>query len=434
MTRARTDQALRRVVVALVAGAALTGCASWQLHRPSFGGEAAPAPAIELVASPPADLPLPEHVRAGDDGYGVIALQWEPVLRSAVAGYVVERAAAPDGRFEPIATLWGRGQSVYVDDGGAQKLADGVTAWYRLRPFASDGHLAAQTSLAVAGSTAPLPDPPPALRAFSRQPREIPLAWHPSHSETAAGYVVERSPSEEGPYEVVARIPGRLATSYVDRNLGNLRVLYYRVATSTPSGASGPPSDPVRAVTKPEPLPPIGLHVAESAVGRNLLAWDPNIEADIASYQLLRLYRKGRSTLVASVPPDVTQAEDRTVHAGENARYAVVAIDRDGLESPASEPIRVQSLDYDLEAAPSPHEVALRWTPHAEEFPQARVSRTTWLGSREIGRTADGRFVDDAVVPGRSYHYIVVLIRADGSEAPPSEPLEVHVPRDGPIR
>ena len=436
--RARTEHAWRRViasVLALAAGAALAGCSTWRLHWPSFARDPSPAGgAIPLIASPPADLPLPEHVRAGDDGYGVIALQWEPVLRSAVAGYVVERAAAQDGRFEPIATLWGRGQSVYVDDGGAQKLADGVTAWYRLRPFASDGHLAAQTSLVVAGSTAPLPDPPPALRAFSRQPREIPLAWHPSHSETAAGYAVERSPSEDGPYEVVARVPGRLATSYVDRELGNLRVLYYRVSTVTPSGASGPPSDPVRAVTKPEPLPPIGLRVAESAVGRNVLAWDPNIEADIASYQLLRLHKKGRPTLVASVPADVTQAEDRKVTAGENARYAVVAIDRDGLESRASEPIRVQSLDYDLEAAPSPHQVALRWTPHAEEFPQARVSRTTWFGSREIGRTGDGHFVDDAVAPGRSYHYVVVLIRADGSEAPPSEPLEVHVPQDGAIR
>jgi len=438
VTRARTKRALRRslaIVLALAAGATQAGCASWRLHWPSLRAPTAlPPEATPLVASPPADLPLPEHVRAGDDGYRVIALQWEPVLRSAVAGYVVERAAAQDGRFEPIATLWGRGQSVYVDDGGAKKLADGVTAWYRLRPFASDGHLAGETSMVVAGSTAPLPDPPPALRAFSRQPREIPLAWHPSHSETAAGYVVERSPAEDGPYEVVASIPGRLSTSYVDRGLGNLRVLYYRVSTTTPSGASGPPGDPVRAVTKPEPLPPIGLHVAESSLGRNVLAWDPNIEADIASYRLLRLHKNGRPTLIASVTADVTRAEDRTVNAGENARYAVVAIDRDGLESRASEPIRVQSLDYDLEASSSPHEVALHWTPHAEEFPQARVSRTNWLGAREIGRTSDGRFVDAEVVPGRSYHYIVVLIRSDGSEAPPSEPLEVHVPEDGEIR
>jgi fibronectin type 3 domain-containing protein len=437
MTHARTEHPVRRALgtVLALAAAALAGCSTWRLHWPSFDTPPAPARGpIELIASPPADLPLPEHVRAGDDGYRVIALQWEPLLRSTVAGYVVERAGAADGRFEPIATLMGRGQSVYVDDGGAQKLGDGVTAWYRLRPFASDGHLAAETSSAVAGSTAPLPDAPPALRAFSRQPREIPLAWHPSHSETAAGYAIERSPSEDGPYEVVARTTGRLATSYVDRDLGNLRVLYYRVASLTPSGASGPPSDPVRAVTKPEPLPPLGLHLATSALGRNVLAWDPNIEGDIAGYRLLRLHKHGRPTLVASVPADVTRAEDRTVTAGENARYAVVAIDRDGLESRPCEPIRVQSLDYDLEASPSPHEVALHWTPYVDEFPQARVSRTTWLGAREIGRTGDGRFVDADVAPGRAYHYIVVLIRSDGSEAPPSEPLEVHVPEDGGIR
>jgi len=425
---------LRAAALALALGLAPSGCASWKLNLPSLRAGSSDEEELVLVESPPAQLPVPEHVHAGNDGYRVVALQWEPVLRSEVAGYAVERASAPDAPFERVAVLRGRGTSSYVDDGGAQPLADGSTAYYRLRPFRSDGHLAAEASPIVVGGTAPLPSPPPAIRAFSRQPREIPLAWRPAHDEWASGYVVERSPSEDGPYQVIARIPGRLSTSYVDREVGNLRVLYYRIATVTPAGTSGPPSDPVRAVSKPEPLPPFGLRLAESSLGRNVIVWDPNVEADIKEYRLLRIRQGTRSKLIETVPAETTRAVDTDLSAGEGATYVVVAVDRDGLESRQSIPIKIESQDYDLQAATTPSGVSLRWHARPDEFPQARIARSSWLGARDLGLTEDGSFVDADVQPGRSYSYVVVLIRPDGSEAPPSDPLEVHVPETSDFR
>jgi hypothetical protein len=425
----------RLAAAALALATAPAGCA-WKLHTPSFGATPQPAEqeALQLVESPAATLPVPEHVHAGSDGYRVVALQWEPVLRSEVAGYAVERASAPDASFERIAVLRGRGTSSYVDDGGAVPLGDGIAAYYRLRPFTADGHLAAEASPIVVGGTTPLPDPPPGVRAFSRQPREVPLSWRPAHSEVGSGYVVERSPSEAGPYEEVARIPGRFSTSYVDRGLGNLRVLFYRVSTATPAGIGGPPSDPVRAVTKPEPLPPLGLRLAESSLGRNVLAWDANVEPDIVEYRLVRIRQGTRSKVIATVPAETARAVDTDLSAGEGATYAVIAVDRDGLESRPSIPIRVESEDYELQAATGPAGVSLRWHASPEEFPEARVARSSWLGARDLGRTQNGSFVDADVEPGRSYSYVVVLIRPDGSEAPPSDPLEVRVPEDGEFR
>jgi hypothetical protein len=424
----------RAAAAALALGLAQTGCASWKFHAPSLRAASSDEEELLLVESPAAALPVPEHVHAGNDGYRVVALQWEPVLRSEVAGYAVERASAPDAPFQRIAVLRGRGTSSFVDDGGEEPLGDGTAAYYRLRLFTSDGHLGAEASPIVVGGTAPLPSPPPAVRAFSRQPREIPLAWRPAHSEWTSGYVVERSPSEDGPYQVVARIPGRFSTSYVDRELGNLRVLYYRVATVTPTGTSGPPSDPVRAVTKPEPLPPFGLRLAESSLGRNVIVWDPNVEMDIAEYRLVRIRQGTRSKVIAIVPADTTRAVDTDLSAGEGATYAVIAIDRDGLVSRPSIPIRVESQDYELQAATTASGVSLRWHTRPDEFPQARIARSSWLGARDLGRTEDDSFVDPDVEPGRSYSYVVVLIRPDGSEAPPSDPLEVHVPEDSDFR
>jgi fibronectin type 3 domain-containing protein len=408
----------------------LPGCATWPPAWPPQWKlrEEPPPPKPALVAEPAADLSAPNRLRVGSGGYREIPLQWDPLLVSDVAGYAVERASAPEAGFERVAELWGRGETAYVDGSGEMPLGDGVTAYYRLRAFAADGRMAAATSPIVVGSSAPLPDPPPAVRAYSRQPQEIPLAWRPSESEVAAGYVVERGPSPEGPYAIVARPAGRFATSYVDRGLGNLRVLYYRVSTHNPAGAGGEPSAPVRAMTKPEPLPPLGLRLDEAGLGWVALTWEPNLETDIAEYRLYRVRKSRVPRLVASVPADATRAVDREVLAGEQSRYALIAVDRDGLESHFSEPIVTGGLGYELEAELEPDAVALRWNPRSEEFSESRILRRTWLGQRELARAPVSLFVDRDVVPGRRYTYIVVLIRPDGSEAPPSQPLEVRVP------
>ncbi len=423
-------------MAAAVLALLLPGCATWppawapawSLPALTLRREEPPPPKPTLVAEPAADLPAPKRLRVGSGVYRAIPLQWDPLLEDRVAGYAVERAPSPEAGFERVAELWGRGETSYVDGGGEPPLGDGVTAYYRLRAFAADGRLAAEASPIVVGNTAPLPGPPPAVRAYSRQPQQIPLAWRPSESEVAAGYVVERSPSPEGPYAIVARPAGRFATSYVDGDLGNLRVLYYRVSTHNAAGTSGPPSAPVRAMTQPVPLPPLGLRLAEAGLGWLALTWEPNLETDIAEYRLYRVRKSAVPRLMASVPAGAERAEDRLVGAGEHSRYALIAVDRDGLESRFSEPILAGGLGYELEAELEPDAVSLRWDPRSEEFSEARILRSTWLGQRELARAPVSLFVDRDVVPGSTYRYVVVLIRPDGSEAPPSQPLEVHVP------
>lgn len=441
MTRG-PQRALRRAAACAIA-LSLSGCAgsgllgpagSWK--RPAWLGtfrKSAPPGPPPLVESPAAELPAPKGLRVGPVAYRVISLQWDPLLQSDVGGYAIERASAPDAPFERIAALWDRGETSYVD-GGTAPLGDGFTAYYRLRCFAPDGRLSAEASPVVVGSSAPVPAAPTALRAFSNQPREVPLAWRASESEFAAGYVALRSPSPDGPYEIVGRLSGRYVTSFVDRGLGNLRVLYYRVATTNAGGATGSPSDPVRAVTKPEPLPPIGLRMSDAGVGRVRLTWDRNVETDIEEYRLYRVRKSAPPRLVDRAPAGRFEAEDRHAEAGERASYALVAVDRDGLESRQSDPVVAESQGYALEAQVGEEGVSLRWLPRPEEFAQARVVRSGWLREREIARTPESQFVDRDVAPGHRYRYVVVLIRPDGSEAPPSQPLEVQVPDDAVFR
>jgi fibronectin type 3 domain-containing protein len=282
----------------------------------------------------------------------------------------------------------------------------------------------------VVATTAPLPDPPKGLRAYSRQPREVPLSWQASEDPVVGGYVVERSPTPEGPFEVGARLDGRHATAFVDRGLGDLRVFYYRVAARNPAGSVGEPSPAVRAVTKPVPLPPLGLHVAVRRLGMNVLTWEPNVETDLALYRLFRMRQGAEPELVVTVDADTTTAADGGVSAGERVAYALVAVDRDGLESQTSDAVEVESEGYSLRASADPEGVRLTWNRRSEEgFQRARVQRTGWFTRRRSAYSDTGSYVDRDVVPGRRYRYVVVLEGPDGRAAPPSSTVEIRVPQ-----
>lgn len=433
-TRRRLGAAL--LLVSLTACAGEAGWSGWKALERRFG-DAPETPELVLVEDPPAALPAPEGLRADSGEYRAIPLKWDPLLTGDVGGYLIEWSASGEGPFERLAAVRGRGHFAYLDGDAANGVAlgDGESRFYRLRAFTTDARLSQESSPVVTATTAALPEAPLSLRAYSTQPREVPLSWSASEDPIVSGYTVERSPSRDGPWEVVAEPDGRRATTYIDRDLGDLRVFYYRVSARNPGGARGPASRPMRAVTKPRPLPPIGLRVAEQGLGRNVLEWVTNVEPDITEYRLLRARGDDAPETVTAVPAEQTRAEDPGVEAGELVSYALVAIDRDGLESDPSYWVTVESESYELTARVEPDGVLLEWNPRTEEgFSAARLERTTWLAGARSARVEAGRFLDRDVSPGRTYRYVATLLRSDQSEAPASRPVEVTVPEEPSVR
>jgi hypothetical protein len=399
-------------------------------------------PAIpELKEATRADIPAPEQLRATSGELREVPLAWDPLLGGDVAGYVVERAELREGPFERIAAIPGRAQTTYLDlgksrwpgaaDGGREALPDGETFFYRVRAFSSAGAVSNQPSALVAATTAPPPAPPEELRAYSHQPRQVPLSWRASPDPHVAGYVVRRSPTSRGPFEPLAEIEGRHQTVYLDQRLGDLRVFHYRVASVNRYGGQGDPSKPVRAVTKPEPLPPVGLRVVARRLGANELAWDPNVETDLAGYRLLRQREGGKSPeLVTALKGGKATTVDPMVAADELVSYTLVAYDDDGLESAPAEPIAVQSVGYELSAAVGRDGLELRWNPRRDEgWRGARVFLHGTFGQTELGFVEAPPFRLGEAKPGRRYRFSVVLERADGTRGPVSSPVEIRVPK-----
>jgi fibronectin type 3 domain-containing protein len=398
------------------------------------GGEQEDATAApSLVYEPPAELAAPDGVVATSGQYREIPLRWDPVLLPDVAGYLVESSFAREGPFLARTALRNRGALAWVDrDSPDSPLGDGDTRFYRLRGFTHDGRVSAFASDLVVATTAALPAPPDGLFAYSQQPRSVPLAWSASEDPIAAGYTVERSPGPEGPFEIVAELEGRHTTHLLDEGLGNLRVLFYRVSSRNPSGERGPPSAVVRAVTKPAPLPPIGLRVGSRRLGAIELVWEANVERDLLGYRVRRQRDDEPRETVTYVGAYETRAEDLDVRAGEIVHYDVVAVDRDGLESQASSPIPGLGVGYEWRVTAASDAITLLWSPRTDEgFVRARVTRTNGLWRDESWTLETSEYTDRDVVPGRTYRYQIQLERETGPPAPWSRPAVVTVPLPG---
>jgi len=438
---------------AIALGLSLSGCALDFGWLSGAGREGSPE-ISEFTLESAVDLQAPEGLRAVSGELRMIPLKWEPLLVGDIGGYVVERASERDGHFERLARIPGRLTTIYLDQktvpadpasatapdsdpiqSESTARQDGITWFYRVRAYASDGSLGARASRLAVATTAPPPEAPGDLRAYSRQPRSVPLSWRASDDPDVVGYRVERSPTGSGPFELLSEIDGRHQTLYVDRGLGDLRVFYYRVIAVNAAGGLGvATSEPVRAVTKPEPLPPIGLRTVDQRLGANVLAWDRNVEEDIVEYRLYRtLEGEDSPTLIASLGADETTADDTAVGAGQRVSYTLVAIDRDGLESGPANPIEVESERYGLSATVRPEGVHLEWNGRTDEgFRGGHVFRTAVLQNKNLGFSVGNSFVDKDIKAGATYRYTVVLERTNQSLAPRSAPVEISIPEPPP--
>ncbi len=434
---------MTRLASALACLALSLGCAAAldvERARDIFARDEAPEPPV-LSEAPPARIGAVEGLRTLSGELRTVPLRWDPLLAGDVGGYAIERSTAADGPFQRIAVVMGRFQTAYTDRGAdlgaklnaresAGDLGDGNTYYYRVRPFDPRGHLGAQVAPSQSGTTAARPAPPTGFRAYSQLPRQVALSWEPSPDPTVAGYVVSRSPSANGTFLPVARLKGRFATTFVDRGLGDLRVFYYHVAALNEADGASDPTAAARAVTKPEPLPPVDVHLAERTLGRDVVAWERNVEPDLAGY---RVYRRragaAHDELVAEVSAETFRVADDAVGASEKVTYTVLAFDRDGLESDRSDPVEGESVGYGLTAEVEGTTVTLRWDEAVQrELAATRVLVEGAFGSSELARADTASFVHSGVRAGSTLRYQLIGVRPDGSAAPPSPLLEVKVP------
>jgi fibronectin type 3 domain-containing protein len=389
---------------------------------------------IPLAFDRPVDLLPPENLQVRSSSERAIVLSWSPVLVGDVAGYAVLRALDGSGPFAPVGRTQSRFGTIYTDQGESEgALGDGQTYYYRIHPYDGLGRVSRSHAF-VSAATEPVPETPSALVAYSNLPRKVVLTWDPSERTSVAAYAVYRSPTAAGPYERVAQVQGRLNTVYEDAVDGDLRVMYYRISAQNRFGGESTRTEAERAVTKAEPLPPIGLRVGDRELGALALAWTPNVEPDLRTYEVWRSEsgEAGWSSehLIAEVDPGGAPGPaepgtlgwvDPTIGCGQRVRYRLRARDRDGLHSDFSGALDAVGQDLGLEIAGGADRPELRWdSERAARWARARieVERGMGLPSRVLGfADAEPRFalpadLDDPV-------RLQVVLEGSAREAPP---------------
>lgn len=360
--------------VGLVSLALATGCQGLQaqLEREIFTEN------LELTMDRPSDLRPPEGLRVTSTSDRAIDLAWNPVLLGDVAGYAVLRSTDLTGDFDLIGQTTSRFGTVYHDKGsGEEQLGDGQTYYYRVHPYDRAGRVSRSHAYAAATTDA-RPDTPTGLRAYSNLPRSVVVVWEPSTSPSTNGYTILRSPTVAGPWERVGYAEGRLNTVYEDAVPGDLRVMYYRVEATNRFGGESDQTEPVRAVTKADPLPPIGLQIAARRLGQVEFVWEPNVEPDLTGYEVWRAVEDGdgwsAEQQIGVVDASATRFIDPDVGCAQVVRYRLRVVDRDGLSSGYSEPLEAIGETIGLALATEGGAPVLRWDPkRSGDWPAARV-------------------------------------------------------------
>ena len=160
-------------------------------------------------------------------------------------------------------------------------------------------------------------------------------------------YQIARRPVGGG-YVVVGEVAPSPHGSYLDKTFEWEKKYEYRITTLThvqshgmSASVEGESSKPVEVFTRDiyPPAQPVGLQAVFSSVGQKPfidLTWAPNLENDLAGYNVFRRSEDGTWEKLNQKLVEVPSFRDDKVKASGNYLYSVSAVDLRGNESPRS--------------------------------------------------------------------------------------------------
>ena len=309
----------------------------------AVGAESGDSDAAKAATRPPP--PAVQELAAATGLPRRVELSWAPSADEKVVGYDVERAEA-GGDFVRIARVAGLDSAAYADRGDSQArfmrssvttpLKDGTAYAYRVRAV-NVAEAASEWCAPVEAVTKVVPETPHGLKASEGKAGVVGVVWDANQEEDLAFYVVEFSAVEDRAFAEAARLPASGKRGYRQDALPPGLERYYRVKAIDADGLESDWSKPVRGTTKPLPGAPANLSVEWTGDGA-VLRWDAPPQDDVERYRILNKKLLGQEEVATC-----GKAEYRFPAAALAPKKAlrVVAVDRDGLESPPSEILEV---------------------------------------------------------------------------------------------
>jgi fibronectin type 3 domain-containing protein len=269
-------------------------------------------------------------------------------------------------------------------------------------------------------------------------PRSAKILWRPHENPRVKSYIVERKGLSETEWEKIATLKGRLHAEYIDEDLPDNKVYFYRVRVKTFDDIISTPSESVRVITKPLPLGVKGVQASKNLPKKIKISWQDTTQKDFYRYYLYRSDNlKGGYKLIAKLYNN--SYIDDVNKDGKVYFYKVSVVDKDGLESELAQ-TGVMGTSLVSPKAPllnqaklSGNEIVLSWKPQderASSYTIKRTRQTSWFEKvqKEFKGIHARSFVDKNIEPDSSYTYVVYSVDKNSIVSKPSVAVTLQTP------
>ncbi len=283
--------------------------------------------------------------------------------------------------------------------------------------------------------------PPKQLRAKNGNEKVI-LSWNRGESMHCAGYVIERSYLQKGPYQTLTPEGLQLdKTSYTDKDVTAGSSYFYRIHSINKKGKVGHASDPVKAQPTTKIKPP-KVKKLKAEVGKTIVAltWGMPIKA-VSGFMV---YRKPKGSETWSQLNNYAVRGNRyDDHFGLQTygafSYKVTAVGFDNIEGLASDIVKIELIDSISPNAPYITDISskngkinllFKAAAPAEDTDHFYLIRS--IDENDPGLVLGGKiltntnsYTDTFIKYGQRYWYRMVAVDKAGNRSDLSQPVAI---------
>ena len=278
---------------------------------------------VAATAAPPATAPAaPSGLAASAVTPTAINLTWQDNSTNET-GFQVERKAAVDGTWAPVATT--AASITFLKD---ESVAAGTGHVYRIRSVNDIGVSAFcdPATVATPSIAQMIPPAPSNLAAAAASPFSVNLAWQ-DNSSNETGFQVERKTAIGGTWAVVATAePG--ATTLKNSSLWSGTGYVYRLRAANGYGASAPSNEvtvTTPTISEAVPAAPTSLTASAASPFSIDLTWVDNASNETGYLVERKTVINGTWAQVASTGPNVTTLHNSWLWSATGYVYRVRA-------------------------------------------------------------------------------------------------------------
>lgn len=282
---------------------------------------------------------------------------------------------------------------------------------------------------------------PPAVPTDLRvteQDMVISLSWSESTARDILGYYVyrylgEKTTPERSDYVVLNNDPLR-TTTFSDTLSKVLQGNIYYTVASLDSAYNRSEIAPAVAYMLPDDTPPSVpvLRSVDASVEGVSLRWYPNVDSDLAAFDLYRIDQNDTLMMIGSALPSDTIFFDRVDQDGSLRTYTLIARDQSGNVSPKSNVLTIQRSTgaKTVSSSIKPNNIVVKYMKAKREatvwweqqFTEDNLGVVVYRGLSEDGlRPVSGllkepQFRDSKVTSGTTYYYQLRTYASNGAK------------------